>query len=310
LLASNVYAIFVDFTTPVGVPNGYSGYSEISVFGSPSVTNNLPTGGITAENQSLPPGTPPSWTIETDSLIAGQTPSAIGPGNFQNETGVTGTSALTDGTFGNADAPSSYATCGNSAGRSVTYTSAGGWNLTNIVVYSGWGNYDRDGQFYHITYATFSAPTTFIPLASVSYNPPDVGGASANRVNIAPLNGAPYLATNVYAVTFDFTPQTAGFDYGYSGYAEIVLQGSNLNLPPLTPPIVHQPKVSGGNLILTGSGGTPNYGYAWLTTTNLLTPLTNWTVSATGVLDATGSFSNAIPINVSQPADYFRLWMP
>ena len=119
-----------------------------------------------------------------------------------------------------------------------------------------------------------------------------------------------YLATNVYAVTFDFTPQIAGFDYGYSGYAEIVLEGINLNLPPLTPPIVHQPKASGGNLILTGSGGTPNYGYAWLTTTNLLTPLTNWTVSATGVLDATGSFSNAIPINVSQPSGYFRLWMP
>ncbi len=310
LLAGNVSAILVDFTTPTGVPNGYSGYSEISVFGSPSGANHLPTGGITAENQSLPPGTPPSWTIETDSLIAGKAPSAVGPGNFQNEAGVAGTSALTDGTFGAADATSSYATCGALAGQSVTYSSAGGWNLTNIVVYSGWGNYDRDGQFYNITYSTFAAPATFLPLASVSYNPPDIGGASANRVNIAPLNGAPYLATNVYAVTFDFTPQIAGFDYGYSGYAEIVLEGMNLNLPPLTPPIVHQPKASGGNLILTGSGGTPNYGYAWLTTTNLLTPLTNWTVSATGVLDATGSFSNAIPINVSQPSGYFRLWMP
>src|ERR1035438_1393185 len=36
LLAGNVYAVEVDFTTPPGVPNGYSGYSEISVFGSPS----------------------------------------------------------------------------------------------------------------------------------------------------------------------------------------------------------------------------------------------------------------------------------
>lgn len=308
LLASNVYAIFVDFTTPTGVPNGYSGYSEISVFGSPSVANNLPTGGITAENQSLSAGTPPSWTIETDSLIAGQAPTAVGPGNFQNEAGVAGTSALTDGTFGNADAPSSYATCGTNAGQSVTYTSANGWNLTNLVVYSGWGNYNRDGQFYHITYSTLSAPTTFIPLASVFCNPPDLGGASANRVNIAPLNGATYLATNVYAVTFDFTPQTASLDYGYSGYAEIVLQGSNL--APATPPTVATPRLSGGNLIVTGTGGTPNRAYSWLSATNLLTPLSNWTVIATGVLDSTGAFSNSIPINPSQPADFLRLRMP
>ena len=302
LLASNVYAIFVDFTTPTGVPNNYSGYSEISVFGSPSAANNLPTGGITAENQSLPAGTPPSWTIETDSLIAGQAPSAVGPGNFQNEAGVTGTSALTDGTFGNADAPSSYATCGDLAGQSVTYTSAYGWNLTNIVVYSGWGNYDRDGQFYNITYSTFLAPTTFIPLASVFYNPPDLGGASANRVNIAPLNGATYLATNVYAVKFDFIPQTASLDYGYSGYAEIVLQGSNL-------PGFNVPYVSGGNLILTGAG-TPGNSYVLLTSTNVAAPLAAWTTNATGVFNGAGVFSNAIPISVSPPAHFFRLRTP
>jgi hypothetical protein len=35
-LANNVYAIEVDFTHPPFVPNNHSGYSEISVFGSPS----------------------------------------------------------------------------------------------------------------------------------------------------------------------------------------------------------------------------------------------------------------------------------
>jgi hypothetical protein len=38
-----------------------------------------------------------------------------------------------------------------------------------------------------------------------------------------------------------------------------------------------------------------------------LTPLTNWTVSATGTLDATGALSNSIPINPSQPAGFFLL---
>jgi hypothetical protein len=74
-------------------------------------------------------------------------------------------------------------------------------------------------------------------------------------------------------------------------------------------PIFGAPKVSGGNLILTGAGGTPNAGYTWLVTTNLTTPI-NWTTNSTGTLDGAGSFSNAIPINASQRASFFRLRMP
>ena len=151
-------------------------------------------------------------------------------------------------------------------------------------------------------------PTTFVPLTSVFYDPLDLGGVSANRVDIAPINGAATLATNVYAIRFDFTPQIGALDNGYSGYAEIVLQGISLD-PPI-PPVVNVPRYSGGNLILTGTGGTPNRAYTWVTTTNVLIPLAGWTISSTGVTDATGSFSNAIPLNVSQPGNYFRLRMP
>jgi hypothetical protein len=121
-------------------------------------------------------------------------------------------------------------------------------------------------------------------------------------VNIAPLNGATYLATNVYAVTFDFTPQTASLDYGYSGYAEIVLQGSSL-------PGFNAPYVSGSNLILTGAG-TPGNSYVLLTSTNVAAPLAAWTTNATGVFNGAGVFSNAIPISVSPPAHFFRLRTP
>ena len=74
-------------------------------------------------------------------------------------------------------------------------------------------------------------------------------------------------------------------------------------------PILNPPKISGGNLILTGTGGTPNGGYTWLTTTNLSPPII-WTTNSTGTLDGTGAFSNAIPINTLQPATFFRLRMP
>jgi len=318
VLASNAYAIKVDFTIPGGVPNGYSGYSEISVFGSPATVDNLPV-DVTVENEDPASGTAPTWIIETNSLIEGQLPSSHGAGafagSFNNEAPAGGLPVLTDGTFGAADRNLSYATCGGAfgAGSSITYTApSGSWNLTNIVVYSGWLNYNRDGQFYNISYSTLAAPTTFIPLVTVNYNPPvpdGVNGAtspSANRVDIAPANGIS-LATNVYAVTFDFTPQTGGLDNGYSGYAEIVLQGTNVPATVVSAPKIGSVKLTGGNLILTGTGGIQGAGYTLLTTTNLLS---GWTTNVTGFFGNGGAFSNAIPVNTTNPAAFFQLRTP
>ena len=78
--------------------------------------------------------------------------------------------------------------------------------------------------------------------------------------------------------------------------------------PPMAP-ILNKSVISGGNLILTGTGGTPNAGYTWLTTTNLSAPII-WTTNSTGMLDGTGSFSNSIPVSTSQRASFFRLRLP
>ena len=66
--------------------------------------------------------------------------------------------------------------------------------------------------------------------------------------------------------------------------------------------------LSGGILILTGTGGTPNAGYTWLTTTNLSAPII-WTTNVQGVLDGSGNFSNSIPIGAT-PASFFRFRIP
>ena len=77
----------------------------------------------------------------------------------------------------------------------------------------------------------------------------------------------------------------------------------------LNVPAFGSPKVSAGNLILTGNGGTPNSGYTWLVTTNLSAPVV-WRTNRTGTLDGTGAFSNAIPVNSFQPNSFFRFRMP
>jgi len=75
-----------------------------------------------------------------------------------------------------------------------------------------------------------------------------------------------------------------------------------------TPPVVNQPVVSGGNLILTGSVGIADAPYTMLTTTSLTAPVI-WTTYATGTLDGSGNFSQSIPISPSTPSQFFKLQM-
>jgi len=95
-------------------------------------------------------------------------------------------------------------------------------------------------------------------------------------------------------------------DGGNTQYNVILLE--KFTATPPTPPTLGAPKVSGGNLILTGTGGTPNSGYTWLSTTNLLAQ--NWITNTTGTLDGAGAFSNAIPVSTTTPASFFRLRLP
>jgi len=302
-LAKNVVALQFDMTWPAG-ENGFSGYSEIAAYGSPSATAQTAAPLITAQHEEYTD----SFTLETPNLIAGQLPSSFGAGVFSNE--GCSEAGLTDGILsfgGNTNS----ASCGDD-GTAVPYiifTAASGWNLTNIVTYTLWHDYGRDGQFYNVSYSTLSNPTTFVPLARVTYNPsvPHDGRASGNRIAIAPAIGQTLLAGNVYAVKFDFTPQGT-VDFGWSGYTEIVLQGDNL--APATPAAITSASITGNTLTMTGSGGTPNYAYDIVTSTDVTAPLSSWTVVYTGVTDGTGAVSISIPVAPGSLAGYFRLRMP
>jgi autotransporter-associated beta strand protein len=76
------------------------------------------------------------------------------------------------------------------------------------------------------------------------------------------------------------------------------------------PPRVSPPTVAGGNLILTGLGGPAGSSYTWLTSTNVAAPIATWTTNFTGAFDGSAGFSNAFPINASQPARFFLLRTP
>ncbi|HTI97505.1 MAG TPA: family 78 glycoside hydrolase catalytic domain [Dongiaceae bacterium] len=215
----------------------------------------------------------PTWDVTPGSLIHGLTPSAVGTGDF-SQYGAGGVAVLTDGSIGqfnyipNVGGSSTEVTCGTSGGKSVTYTlpaNPSGYDLTNIVVYGGWGDGGRDQQAYTIYYSTVAAPATFVALKSVSFNPSDPAGAqSATRVTLSPASLTP-LVRNVAAVRFDFTSPAP--ENGYCGYSEIDLYGKSTGQPPVANlPVASVPSpVSAGTTVTLSetANGQPPFQYQW-----------------------------------------------
>jgi Galactose oxidase, central domain len=322
VLASNVAAIA--FFWPANLPseNGDCGYAQIAVLGTPGPV------GISATNQygalNTYPFTP-GWPVQTNGdLILRHAPSGS-TGNFNEYPANAGTrniNFLTDGgnlTINQVGGPSgnvtgtNYLMGGNDgvAGTSVTYTlpaTSNGYTLTNITVYGGWQDNGRDQQAYTIYYSTVTAPANFLYFATINYNPSGVpnGTPSATRVTLAPTFSGGVLASNVSAVKFNFT--TPPPENGSCGYAQIAVFGVPTTLPTQAP-VIGPLQVSGDNVIITGTGGTPNTGYTWLFATNLTPPVV-WMTNSTGTLDGVGAFSNAIPINPLIPEGFFQFRIP
>jgi autotransporter-associated beta strand protein len=84
----------------------------------------------------------------------------------------------------------------------------------------------------------------------------------------------------------------------------------SLTVPATTSPQIKPPFISGGNLILMGSGGAAGAGYTWLSSTNVAAPIIFWITNTVGIFDGGGNFSNAIPVSSATPAQFFRLRMP
>ncbi len=70
-------------------------------------------------------------------------------------------------------------------------------------------------------------------------------------------------------------------------------------------PVIASTRVSGNNLILSGTGGTPNWYYYVLSTTNL-SPA-QWAPVVTNQFDAIGNFSVTNAINPGWPQTFYRL---
>jgi len=234
------------------------------------------------------------------------------------------TSGLNDGSEAASTNLTYYsATSGNGTfmPNTAIFQLTAGYNLTNIQVISGWTDHNLGEQAFQVLLSiggsAFTSIGTFINNTSIN---PGFGGPGASWLTTL-TGGTGTIATNVTGIEFIFlnpdtsngsgnvgTSQAGGGSTGGTVIHELQVFGTIYNATPVAP-ILGTPKASGGNLILTGTGGTPNAGFTWLTTSSLSAPV-NWTTNSTGTLDGAGAFSNSIPINAAPSARFFRLRLP
>ena len=228
-------------------------------------------------------------------LLAGLSPTANS--NPQPQADGTGpVTMLTDGAIV-ANNANTYE-IGNSA--VITYTlptSAAGYDVTKVNIYSGWNDSGRENiTITSISYSTVANPATFtdIPNSVVNYE----GGTSIELASLTASGGV--LASGVYAIRFNF----GGQENNYVGYRELEVIGSptgnslsntlvavtgssTLDLSPVTP----SGSLVLGALNLTAGAATTAFALQNSAALALNGDAANNAISATGTAGQTASIT-------------------
>jgi len=199
--------------------------------------------GLTNQETAPPPPTlvmstaasTTGFLVSAIDLVEGLAPTVNDPNLVRVEEGATTTDlgALSNGAFGAPGLPSTGEVVAIHNGTVLTYpfdilTNPDGYDIFGIDTYTGWRDGGRDAQQYGVFYSLVSSPGSFLPLASVDYNPA-YASPSDTMVQFAMSDGSAMLS-RVAALRFEF-PST---ENTYVGYREIDVFGSPTIPEPTT----------------------------------------------------------------------------
>jgi autotransporter-associated beta strand protein len=264
-------------------PTVIGGSLTLALSGNGSISDSslIFLGGSNPTNDSLDVGGRPDQTL---TLASGQTLAGVGGvgGSLVVSAGATLSPAGTNVTLGITEGTNSTGT--------IVISNAVTLNGTTVVKLNGSGINDEVVAGGGITY-----------------------GGTLNLVNIsgAPLangNSFQIFSAASYSGSFaNITPATPG-----AGLAWDISQLNSGIISVVVPsqPVISSTEVSGGNLIFSGTNGVANGTYYVLASTNLATPLTNWTVLSTNTFGAPGTFTVTNAINPGTPQLFYLIQLP
>jgi hypothetical protein len=144
-----------------------------------------------------------------------------------------------------------------------------------------------------------------------------INGVNTSGTVLATTSGVPNVSDTWqdYSVSYTTGRSVSGdltIELSVAGASTYQANFDNVQLttvPVLTAPTLGASRIIGGNLILTGTGGTANQPYSLLSTTNLTPPIV-WITNATGTLTSAGAFSNSVPVSGTNQAQFFQVVVP
>ena len=210
---------------------------------------------------------------------------------------------------------------GDSAGAGFPPFEEKGTNLVAVVLTPAVGNTVLTGlRFYPSADTAAKDPASFVLQGS---NDGGVGYTTiaSGSLSLPLLRNAPGTGVN----PIDFWAQEVLFPntHGYTTYrlqlptvrdpntAESmhVAEIEFLGVAVQPQPFISGTHYSGGNLIFTISGGTPNGTFTVQTNANLTTPL-GWGTATTGTLDGSGNAPISLPVSATNPRLFYRIQTP
>lgn len=117
-----------------------------------------------------------------------------------------------------------------------------------------------------------------------------------------------FSATNYHGSFSSIIPAVPG--PGLAWNTSTLDTDGTLRVVAASSPRITTVSLSGLSLVLSGSGGTANGGFSVLSQTNLLQPLSHWTVVGTGNFNGSGSFSFTNEISAGTPARFYLIRVP
>ena len=197
---------------------------------------------------------------------------------------------------------------GGPVGLIVT-PAAGATLVTALRVYPGSDSTDSDPADVQLEGSNNGGAsyTTILPDTALSL-PADrnagASGADPLFASVQEIRFANSQAYTSYRLTFNNVEQPNNTYFMSIGEIEL--------LGVVTPsgPVIGGVVRSGGNILISGSGGTANGTFSVLTNAIVAAPIASWGTNTTGAFDSSGNFSVTLPISPSNPRLFYLIKTP
>jgi hypothetical protein len=138
-------------------------------------------------------------------------------------------------------------------------------------------------------------------------------------------NGGTLIITNIGAAAFAAGDSLKLFNAAsYSGaFSQVILPSlpaglgwntsalsANGTLSVVPRPVIGSAKISGNGFRFAGTGGVANTSFYLLGTTNVVSPMSNWTRLLTNQFDSAGGFDFTNALNPGWPQSFYLLQLP